>query len=157
MRRYYRPEKRTGKYAVICFIPLALAVGAVILGLELKKSVFYALAVALFFFSVQIFTVYILPVYEYGLDGGILSIYRVIGGRRRCVYDLDLNYAKALISCKEVKKYIKENGKPRRRFYCVCGNPKNKRSVLFYETDASLALYFAPDESFFEAVRAYIR
>ena len=157
MRQYYRPPKKAGKYAFICFILLAAATASAISGFEFKKSVLYVLSSALVFFSVQIFTVYILSSYEYGLDGGILSIYRVIGKHRRCVYDLDLNFASAVLRYKDAKTRIKEKGKPKRRFYCLCGSPKRKSAVLFYETDMSFALYFAPDDAFLESVRSYIR
>ena len=156
MRQYFKPQKRTGKYAFYCFLLLALATGAAILGFELKKSVFYALALSFIFFSVQIFTVYILSTYEYGLDGGILSIYRTVGKYRKCIYDLDLHYAKALLRYKKAKEYVKENGKPKRRFYCLSGSPKRRSAVLFYETDTSFALYFAPDDVFFASVKSYI-
>ena len=115
------------------------------------------LSSALVFLSIQIFTVYILSSYEYGLDGEILSIYRTVGKRRICIYDLDLNYAKALLRYKDSKEYVKEKGKPKRRFYCLFGNSKRNSAVLFYETDASFALYFAPDDAFFAAVKSYIR
>lgn len=157
MRQYYRPPKKAGKYSVACFILLAFATASAILGFELKKSLFYALSLALFFFSVQVFTVYILPTYEYGIDGGIFSIYRSTGKKRICIYDLDLNYAVKLLRYPEAKKHIKEKGKPKRRFYCLCGVQRKKCSVLFYDTDTSFALYFAPNETFFEIVDSYIR
>lgn len=157
MRQYYRPPKRTGKYAFYCFILLAAATVASIFGFELHNIAFYALAASFIFFSIQIFTFYILPIYEYGLDGEILSIYRTVGKRRICIYDLDLNYAKALLRYKEAKGYVKEKGKPKRRFYCLFGNSKRNSAVLFYETDTSFCLYFAPDDAFFAAVKSYIR
>ena len=157
MRQYYKPPKRIGKYAVLCFVLLSAVTASAILGFELKKSVFYALTLAFIFFSVQIFTVYILSNYEYGLDENIFSIYRTVGKRRKCIYDLDLNYASSLMYYKDAKQYIKEKGKPKRRFYCLCGCPKRKCSVLFYQTDMSFALYFAPNDAFFDAVKSYIR
>ena len=156
MRQYYKPPKKTGKYAFYCFILLALATAAAILGFETQKSVFYALTLSFIFFSIQIFTVYILSTYEYGLDGQILSIYRTVGKHRKCIYDLDLNYAKALLRYKGSKEYVKENGKPKRRFYCLSGSPKKRSAVLFYETETSFCLYFAPDDAFFAAVKSYI-
>ncbi len=157
MRTYYRPPKKAGKYAALCFILLAAATAAAILGFEIQKSVLYVLSSALVFLSVQVFTVYILPSYEYGLDGGVLSVYRVIGKHRRCVYDLDLDFASSVMVCKDAKAFMKEKGKPKRRFYCLCGSSKRKSAVLFYETDTSFALYFAPDDAFFKAVKDQIR
>ena len=157
MRLYYRPEKRIGKYAVFCFVLIALAAVSGELGFELKKILLYALSASLVFFSVQIFTVFIMPVYEYALDENILYIYRIYGKQRKCVYDLDLKYASAVIRYKDVKEYLSANEKPKRRFFCLSGNPKKRSAVLFYETDMKFALYFAPDDTFFEAVKAQIR
>ena len=142
---------------MVCFVLIALAAVSCALGFEFKKIVFYALTASLIFFSVQIFTVFIIPVYEYTLDGQIFYIYRIYGKQKRCVYDLDLNYASALVRHKDVKEYLKANEKPKRRFYCLSGNPRKRSSVLFYETDLKFALYFAPDDVFFEAVKAQIR
>ena len=157
MRRYYRPPKKTGVYSFLCFVLLAAATASAILAFELKTIVFYALTLSFIFFSIQIFTFFILSTYEYGLDGGIFSIYRVVGKNRRCIFDLDLNFAASILRYKDAVAYIKENGKPKRRFYCLSGNSKRKSAVLFYKTDTTFALYFAPDDTFFEEIKYYIR
>ena len=157
MRKYYRPPKRIGRYAAVCFVLLAAATASAIFGSELKRSVLYVLSFVLFFFSLQIFTVYILSSYEYGLDENVFCIYRVTGKRKRCIFDLDLNYATSLLRYKDAKEYIKEKGKPEKRFYCLCGVPKKNCFVLFYETDMKLALYFAPDDAYSENISSYIR
>lgn len=128
-----------------------------VLGFEFHKYFLYALSAALILFSTQIFTVFILSDYEYCVDGNIFYLYRITGKKKRCIFDLDLSYASAIVRYKDAKEYVKQNGKPKRRFYCLCGYPKKQSATLFYKTDMTFALYFTPDDAVFSAISSYIR
>ena len=153
----HRPKKRTGKYAALCLALPALAAASAYAGGRFGIRALYALCFSLVMFSFQIFIVFILSTYEYEIDGDIFRIYRILGRRRDCIFDLDLNYASGLIDGKDVKAYIKENGKPKKRLYCLCGSRKKRCRVLCYDAGAPFMLYFASDGVFAEAVRSHIR
>ncbi len=148
MRYYYKPERRTGLYAVSCFLFLILAVASAALGIIFKKAFLYIVTFSFLCLSVQIFTVFILSYYEYEADGRFFMIYRKTGKNRQRIFDLDLNFASAPVTYKEARETAKRSGVRYRRFYCTSGVPRRKCRVLIYDAGEPCMLYFAADDGF---------
>ncbi len=147
MEHFYKPKKRVGKYAVICLLALILSLFCAALGVIFKKAFLYVGSFALFCLSLQIFTVFILTSYEYGVTDGLFVIYRVTGNNRQRIFDLDLNFAEPPLPYKEVKKEAKKSGIKYRYFYCTSGNPRKKCKALKYDAGKPCILCFYGDEA----------
>ncbi len=153
MRIYYRAHKRAFLFVILCVLLIAVSVACVVFARRLSLPALYVAAFAVFAYQSQIFIVYVASAYEYELDGTLFRIYRITGRRRLAVFDLDLIHARSLLGYKDYKKYVKENGRPARRYRCLCGVRKSLSHVLLY---GDSALLFVPDEYFAAAVSSAV-
>ena len=147
MEYFYKPKKRVGEYAALCLLTLILSLGCAALGVIFKKAFLYVASFALLCLSFQIFTVFILTSYEYGVTDGLFVIYKVMGNNRQRIFDLDLNFAEAPVPYKDAKKEAKKSGAKYRYFYCTSGNPRKKCKALKYDSGKPCILCFYADDA----------
>ena len=103
MKTRYRARKNPWPFAVLCLLTAAAGAALGYAAFYLRFSPLYLVSFSAFMFAAQMFSVFVLPAYDYELDGPFLRIYRTAGRSSLCVFDVDLSLASAILPYAEYK------------------------------------------------------
>ena len=148
MKTRYRARKNPWPFAVLCLLTAAAGAALGYAAFYLRFSPLYLVSFSAFMFAAQMFSVFVLPAYDYELDGPFLRIYRTAGRSSLCVFDVDLSLASAILPYAEYKAGRKKR-RGGKKLVCLCGVRRKHAYALTY---GDRTLIFAPDQDFAEAV-----
>ena len=75
MKTRYRARKNPWPFAVLCLLTAAAGAALGYAAFYLRFSPLYLVSFSAFMFAAQMFSVFVLPAYDYELDGPFLRIY----------------------------------------------------------------------------------
>ena len=152
MKTRYRARKNPWPYAVLCLVTAGAGVALGYAAFYLRFVPLYLVSFSAFMFAAQIFSVFVLPAYDYELDGSVFRIYRTAGDRSLCIFDVDLTLASSVVPYAEYRAERKKH-RGGKRLVCLCGVRKKHAYALTY---GDRTLIFAPEPGFAETLRSII-